>query len=63
MFCFHKWKITALAHVNHYKSRTSARPYMITTEVSQICEKCGKPRVKKMNGAFEMGGGGHDSSR
>lgn len=53
MLCRHRWKTLSHRQIEVYESSRSARPIKVKTEFSQVCEKCGKPRVRTIKGGWE----------
>lgn len=56
MFHRHKWKVLTYKRIDFYEFSHSKRPHRYETHISQMCEKCGEPRVKKVYGIWNAAG-------
>lgn len=52
MLHIHKWKVLTFHAVDTYHSEKDELPILHETEFSWKCEKCGKPRVTRIQGRW-----------
>lgn len=52
-WCWHKYRTTAAKAFGTYEVDPE-KPYKYETRFAQVCTLCGKIRVKKVKGAWEL---------